>query len=68
MVADALSWLNVADCGTSSRMYHKEDLLKGLEQAYKTEEETKRILEGLDDQKDFQVVQNKIYYTRNGRI
>ena len=56
------------DCGTSSRVYHREDLLKGLEQAYKKEKETKRILEGLDDQKDFRVVQNKIYYTRNGRM
>ena len=53
MAADALSRLNVADCGTSSRVYHREDLLKGLEPAYKTEEETKRILEGVDDQKDF---------------
>ena len=68
VVADALSRLNVAECGTSSRVYHREDLLKGLEQAYKNEKETKRILEGLDDQKDFQVVQNKIYYTRNGRM
>ena len=68
VVADALSRLNVVDCGTSSRVYHREDLLKGLEQAYKKKKETKRILEGLDDQKDFQVVQNKIYYTRNGRM
>ena len=68
MVADALSRLNVADCGISSKVYHKEDLFKGLEQAYKKEKETKRILEGLDDQQDFQVVQNKIYYTRNGRM
>ena len=68
VVADALSRLNVAECGTSSRVYHREDLLRGLEQAYKNEKDTKRILEGLDDQKDFQVVQNKIYYTRNGRM
>ena len=56
MVADALSRLNVADCGTTSRVYHREDLLKGLEQAYQKEKETKRILEGLDEQKTFQVV------------
>ena len=68
VVAYALSRLNVADCGTSSRVYHREDLLKGLVHAYKIEEETKRILEGLDDQKDFQVVQNKTYYTKNGRM
>ena len=68
MVADSLSRLNVAGYGTSSRVYHKEGLLKGLEQAYKKEKETKRILEGLDDQTDFQVIQNKIYYTSNGRM
>ena len=28
VVADALSRLNVADCGTTSRVYHREDLLK----------------------------------------
>ena len=66
MVADALSRLNVADCGTTSRVYHREDLLKGLEQAYQKEKETKRILEGLDEQKTFQVIQNKIYFIGNG--
>ena len=53
VVAYALSWLNVADCGTTSRVYHREDLLKGREQAYQKEKETKRILEGLDEQKTF---------------
>ena len=67
VVADALSRLNVADCGTSSRVYHREDLFRGLEQAYKKEKETKRLIEGQDDRKDFQVIQNKIYYTGNGR-
>ena len=43
MVANALSRLNVADCGTSLRVYHREDLLKGIEQAYKTKEETKNF-------------------------
>ena len=68
VVADALPRLNVADCGTTSRVYHREDLLKGLEQAYQKEKETKRILEGLDEQKTFQVVQNKIYFIGNGRM
>ena len=68
MVADALSQLNVADCGTTSKVYHREDLLRGLEQAYQNEKETKRILEGLDNQKEFQIVQNKIYYIGNGRM
>ena len=66
VVADALSRLNVADCGTSSRVYHKEDLLKGLEQAYKNEKETKRILEGLDDQKIFRL--SRIKYITLGMV
>ena len=65
---DALSRLNVVDCGTTSKGYHKEDLLRGLEQAYKMKKETKDILENLDEQKDFCIIQNKIYYTRNGRM
>ena len=67
VVADALSRLNVADCGTASKVYHREDLFRGLEQAYKKEKETKRLLEGQDSRKDYQVIQNKIYYTGNGR-
>ena len=68
VVADALSRLNVANCGTTSKVHHREDLFRGLEQAYKKETETKRLLEGLGDRKDFQVIQNKIYYTGNGRM
>ena len=45
MVEDALSRLNAVDCGTISRGYYREDLLRGLEQAYKQEKETKDILE-----------------------
>ena len=67
VVADALSRLHVVDCGTTSKGFSREDLLKGIEQAYKKEKETKRILEGLGDQKDFIVIQNKIFYIRNGR-
>ena len=68
MVADALSRLNVTDCGTTSRVYHREDILKGLEQAYQKEKETKRVLEGLDDKKELHIVQNIIYYIRNCRM
>ena len=46
----------------------REDLFKGLEQAYKNDKETKRILENLDTEKDFCVVQNKIFYTGQGRM
>ena len=39
-----------------------------MEQAYKKDKETKRILENLDAEKDFCVIQNKIYYTGKGRL
>ena len=65
---DALSQLNAVDCGTTSKEYHRDDLLRGLEQEYKKEKKTKEILENLDEQKDFCVIQNKLYYTRTGRM
>ena len=68
MVTDALSRMNAVDGGTTSRGYHREDLLRGLEQGYKREKETKEILENLDEQKDFCIIHNKIYYMRNGRM
>ena len=67
MVVDALSLLQVVDYGTTSKGFNREDLCRGIEQAYKEEKETKRILEGRDDQKDFLIIHNKIFYTRNGR-
>ena len=71
VVADALSRLNkieVQELGTVKKGVKREDLFKGLEQAYKNEKETKRILENLDTEKDFCVVQNKIFYTGKGRM
>ena len=68
MVADASSKLRLIECGTTSREHCKEDLFKELEQAYKKEKETNEILENLDAHKEFCVVQNKIYYIKNGRI
>ena len=56
VVADALSQLNAVNCKTTSKGYLREDLLKGLEQAYKKEEATKEILEDLDKQKDFCII------------
>ena len=43
-------------------------MFKGLEQAYKNDKETKIILENLDTEKDYCVVQNKIFYTGKGRM
>ena len=68
VVADALSRLNTVQCGTASGGYHREDLLKGIEQAYKKEKEIKEILENLDKHKEFSLVQNKSYYTGKGRM
>ena len=71
VVADALSRLNnieVQDLGVVKKGVKREDLFKGLEQAYKNDKETKRILENLDAEKDFCVIQNKIYYMGKGRL
>ena len=71
VVADALSRLNnmeIEELGIVKTGMRREDLFKGLEQAYKNDKETKRILENLDKQKDFCTVQNKIYYTGKGRM
>ena len=59
VVVDDLSQLNVVDCGIASKRFNLEDLFKGIEQAYQKEKETKRLLEGLDNQKDFIIIQNK---------
>ena len=71
VVADALSRLNnieIEELGVVVKGVKKEDLFKGLEQAYGKDKETKMILENLDTKKDFCVVQNKIYYTGKGRM
>ena len=56
IVTDALSRMSTVQVGTSSRGHHRENLFKGLEQAYKKEKEIKEILENLDAHKDFCVV------------
>ena len=66
VVADALSRLNAVQCGAASRGHHREDLFKGLEQAYKNDKETKMIMQNLDVHREFCVIQNKLYYTGKG--
>ena len=56
MVADALSCLGTVQVGVASRGHHREDLFRGLEQAYKKEKEIKEILENLGAHKDFCVI------------
>ena len=71
VVADALSRLNniaVQNLGTVKKGVKREDLFKGLEQSYKKDKETKRLLENQDAEKDFCIVQNKIFYTGKGRM
>ena len=40
------------------RGHHREDLFRGLEQAFKKEKEIKEIVENLDAHTDFCVIQN----------
>ena len=68
VVADALSRLSAVDCRAASRGTSREDLFKGLEQAYQKNNETKRIMENLDVYKEYSVIQNKLYYTGKGRM
>ena len=68
VVADALPRLQLVGCGKASKGHSGEDLFRRLEQAYKKEKETKEILGNLDTHKEFCVIQNKIYYTKNGRM
>ena len=67
VVADALSKLRAVDCGAASRGISREDLFKGLEQAYQKDKETKTIMENLDVHREYNVIQNKLYYTGKGR-
>ena len=71
VVADALSRLNnieTEELGVVMKGVTREDLFKGLEQAYEKDNETKMILENLDTKKDFCVVQNKIHYMGRGSM
>ena len=70
-MVDALSRLNnieVQNMGREKKGLKREDLFKGLEQAYEKDKETKRILENLGTEKEFCALQNKIFYTGKGRM
>ena len=70
-MADALSKLNnieVQELGIVKKGVKWEDLFKGLEQAHKNDKETKRILENLTAEKDFCVIQKKLFYIGKGRM
>ena len=53
---DALSRLSAVDYGAASRGINREDLFKGLEQAYQKDKETKTITENLDVHKEYSVI------------
>ena len=53
---------------SASGEHHREDLFKGLEQAYENDKETKMIMQNLDVHREFCVIQNKLYYTGKGRM
>ena len=44
VVVDALSKLTVIECGIASRGHHREDLFRGLEQAYQNDKEKNMIM------------------------
>ena len=70
-MADALSRLNnmeVQELGTVKKGIKREDLFRGLKQAYEKDKETEMILENLDTKKDFCVIQDRIFYTGKGRM
>ena len=56
VVANALSKLNAMQCGAASAEHHREDLFKGLEQAYENDKETKMIMQNLDVHREFCVI------------
>ena len=59
LVVDALSMLNnfeIEEPGVITKGVKREDLFKGLEQAYEKDKETKMSLENLDTKKGFCVV------------
>ena len=68
VVPDELSRLNAVQCGAEFGGHHREDLFKGLEQAYKKDKETNTILQNLDVHREFCCIQNKLYYTGKGRM
>ena len=67
MVADALFRLSVVNYGATSRGISREDLFRGMEQAYQKDKETKMIMENLDVHKAYSIIQNKLYYTRKSK-
>ena len=68
MMASALSRLNAVQCGAASEGYHREDLFKGLEPAYKNDKGTKMSMQNLYVHREFCIIQNKLYCTRKGRV
>ena len=68
VVADALPRLTAIECETASRGHHREDLFRGLEQAYKNDKETNMIMLNLDVHREFCVIQNKVYYIGKDRM
>ena len=63
-----MSRLSAVDYGATSSGVSREGLIKGLEQAYKKDKETKMIMENLDVHREYSVIQNKLYYAGKGRM
>ena len=68
VVANALSRLSVANCGTTSGGKSGLEMFQGLEQQYQKDEKTKEILQNIERYPEFCTLLNKLYYTGNDRM
>ena len=68
VVADALSRLNTLECGLIASEQHWEKQWKNLIKDYKKDSKTNEMLENIEAYPGFTVLQNKLYYTGQGRM
>ena len=68
VVADALSRVDTIECCAISEVHHGLKLFQGLEQEYKQDEETQKILEESEAHPEYKILQNKIYLPSDGRM
>ena len=68
VVADALPRLNTLECGLIASEQHWERQWKNLIKDYKKDSKTNEMLENIEAYPGFIVLQNKLYYTGQGRM
>ena len=68
VVADALSRLNVLDCGVTTSAQHGDQLWKNLSKEYKKDAKTNEMFEKIEAYPGFTISQGKLYHTGLGRM